>query len=118
MSDLFSYQSRNPTHIVPERIREAREARGYTSEEFAELLGVTRQALAQYEGGQTMPRPEIMSKIIGETAQPTTFFTTSKRHASPNRPLPQAFRAILENHVALRMHRKHPCLYGLFFLTR
>lgn len=84
MSDLFSYQSRSPTQVVPERIREAREARGYTSEEFAELIGVTRQALAQYEGGQTLPRPEIMSKIIGETSQPTTFFTTAKRHASPN----------------------------------
>lgn len=84
MNDLFSHQSRNPLQIIPERIREAREARGYTSEAFAELLGVTRQALAQYEGGQTLPRPEIMSKIIGETAQPTTFFTTAKRHASPN----------------------------------
>lgn len=84
MTDLFSYQSRNALHIIPERIREAREARGYTSEAFAELLGVTRQALAQYEGGQTLPRPEIMSKIIGETGQPTTFFTTAKRHASPN----------------------------------
>ena len=84
MKDLFSDQSRSPTPFVPERIREAREARGYSSEAFAEILGVTRQALAQYEGGQTTPRPEIMTKIIGETAQPTIFFSTQKRHASPN----------------------------------
>ena len=84
MTDLFSYQSQSAPGIVPERIREAREARAFTSEEFAELIGVSRQALAQYELGQTRPRPEILSKIVGETAQPLSFFTTEKRFASPN----------------------------------
>ena len=88
MKDLFSNQTRNPTPFVPERIREAREAKAYSSEEFAELLGVTRQALAQYEGGQIAPRPEIMSKIIGETGQPVSFFTTHKREVPPNMGVP------------------------------
>ncbi len=84
MRDLFSDQSRNPSAYVPERIREAREARGFSSEDFAERIGVSRQALAQYELGQTLPRPEVMSAIIGVTAQPTSFFTKAQRHASPH----------------------------------
>lgn len=88
MNDLFSDQAQNPTPFVPERIREAREARAYSSKEFADLLGVSRQALAQYEGGQTTPRPEIMSKIIRETGQPVSFFTTYKREVPPNMGVP------------------------------
>jgi transcriptional regulator with XRE-family HTH domain len=61
---------------IPERIREAREARGFTPEEFAELLNITRQALAQYETGQTVPSGDVMSKIIALTAQPPAFFVT------------------------------------------
>jgi transcriptional regulator with XRE-family HTH domain len=49
---------------IPERIREAREARGLTPEEFAELLDVSRQAVAQFETGQISPSGEVMAKII------------------------------------------------------
>lgn len=83
MRDLFSHDARYDS-LVPERIREAREARGFSPEEFAEILGISRQALAQYEGGQITPRSEIMSAIIGETGQPISFFTTQKRYAAPN----------------------------------
>jgi len=64
--------------IIPERIREAREARGYTREAFAEALGITAQAVAQYEVGQHSPGPEIMGRIIGLTAQPPAFFTADR----------------------------------------
>ena len=35
--------------IVPERIREAREAGGFTTDRFADELGVTRRSVGQYE---------------------------------------------------------------------
>jgi Zn-dependent peptidase ImmA (M78 family)/DNA-binding XRE family transcriptional regulator len=67
-----------PPRVVPERIREAREARGLTVERLAELLDVTRQAVGQYEAGQITPSAEVMSKIIGTTAQPPAFFTAKR----------------------------------------
>lgn len=75
-----SDKNRNPSRIVPERIREAREAIGYSSEGFAELIDVSRQALAQFESGQTQPRPEVLSSIVAETHQPISFFTSQKRY--------------------------------------
>jgi Zn-dependent peptidase ImmA (M78 family)/DNA-binding XRE family transcriptional regulator len=61
---------------IPERIKEAREGRGFTLDSFAEVLGVTPQAVAQYETGQIVPSGEVMSRIIGSTAQALCFFTT------------------------------------------
>ncbi|HUN59284.1 MAG TPA: XRE family transcriptional regulator, partial [Candidatus Binataceae bacterium] len=75
MNDLFL------PRIVPERIKEAREARGYTREAFAEALGITAQAVAQYEVGQHSPGPEIMGKIIVLTAQPPAFFSADRPSA-------------------------------------
>lgn len=71
-----------PARVVPERIREAREAAGHTVESFAEALGVTRQAVGQYESGQTAPSAESMSKIIALTTQPPSFFTTERPRGS------------------------------------
>jgi Zn-dependent peptidase ImmA (M78 family)/transcriptional regulator with XRE-family HTH domain len=74
--DLF--RSRDLPQIIPERIKEAREARGYTRETFAEALAITPQAVGQYEVGQHAPGPEVMSKIIGLTGQPPAFFTADR----------------------------------------
>jgi Zn-dependent peptidase ImmA (M78 family)/DNA-binding XRE family transcriptional regulator len=75
-------QGRLFPQIVPERIREAREARGYTREAFADALGVSTQAVAQYETGQHAPGPEVMGKIIGITGQPPAFFTADRQRAA------------------------------------
>jgi Zn-dependent peptidase ImmA (M78 family)/transcriptional regulator with XRE-family HTH domain len=64
--------------IVPERIREAREARGLTAENFADAIGVTRQAVGQYEVGQSIPSAQTMTNIIAITGQPPAFFTTAR----------------------------------------
>src|SRR5476649_893878 len=50
--------------VIPERIREAREAQGLTAEIFGEKIGVTRQAIAQYETGQTSPSAAVLGEII------------------------------------------------------
>lgn len=82
MPDLFDQETQNPPSLIPERIKEAREGKGYAAEEFADAIGVTRQALAQFEKGQARPRPDVLSRIIGETGQPLSFFTRQKRHAT------------------------------------
>jgi Zn-dependent peptidase ImmA (M78 family)/transcriptional regulator with XRE-family HTH domain len=68
--------------IVPERIREAREAPGYTVERFADELGVSRQSVGQYESGKIVPSAEVMSKIIALTEQPPSFFTVKRARSS------------------------------------
>ena len=67
---------------IPERIREAREARGLQLETFAEMLGVTKQAVARYESGLIGPSGEVMRKIIAITAQPPDFFVTPRQRAA------------------------------------
>jgi Zn-dependent peptidase ImmA (M78 family)/DNA-binding XRE family transcriptional regulator len=63
---------------IPERIKEAREGRGFTLELFAERLGITPQAVAQYETGQISPSGEVMSRVIAITAQPPSFFVSPR----------------------------------------
>jgi Zn-dependent peptidase ImmA (M78 family)/DNA-binding XRE family transcriptional regulator len=74
--------------VIPERIREAREGRGLTAESFADALGVSRQAVAQYEIGQNGPSAEVLSSIISTTRQPATFFVRPRRRKadSPSTP--------------------------------
>src|SRR4051794_10280334 len=62
---------------IPARIKEAREARGFTLEAFAEALKVSRQAVAQYEAGIITPSGEVMGHIISLTGQPLPFFTSA-----------------------------------------
>lgn len=61
-------------------------------EDFADVLGVSKQAIAQYETGQSSPSGEVMSRIIGETAQPLTFFTTPPRRLGE--PSPPFWRSL------------------------
>lgn len=73
--------ARPRARLIPERIKEAREARGLTLEAFAEALGVTRQAVAQYENGQIAPSGDVLGTIIARTAQPLSFFTSAPTRA-------------------------------------
>jgi Zn-dependent peptidase ImmA (M78 family)/DNA-binding XRE family transcriptional regulator len=68
--------------IVPERIREARESVGLTDEQFAEAIGVSRQAVGSYETGAASPRGDVFSKIIEITRQPPGFFTAIRKHSA------------------------------------
>src|SRR5258707_2803984 len=66
--------------IIPERIREARESVGMTDDQFADAIGVSRQAVGTYETGAVSPRGDVFSKIIAVTRQPPAFFPTPRRH--------------------------------------
>ncbi len=51
-------------------------------EGFAEQLGVTKQAVGQYEIGQSTPSAQVMSSIIALTRQPPAFFTAVRGRAA------------------------------------
>lgn len=46
-----------------QNIRDAREAKGLTQEQFAKLVGVTQGAVAQWENGMTHPSFDKLMKI-------------------------------------------------------
>ncbi len=84
---------------IPERIREAREARGFTGEAFADAIGVSRQAVAQFETGQASPSGETMSRIIAETGQPISFFTSlPSRAGEPRAPFFRSLKRMEQHH--------------------
>lgn len=62
---------------IPDRIKEAREAGGYTLDGFAEALGKSRQAVAQFETGQTSPSGETLADIVRLTHQSLSFFVSA-----------------------------------------
>ena len=48
--------------IIPEKLKEARIARGYTVTALAEKIGVSKQTISKYELGQASPSSETMIK--------------------------------------------------------
>lgn len=91
-------ENRVPLKPIPERIKEAREARGLGVEEFAEALSVTRQSVAQFETGQISPSSETLANIIGITALPPSFFVTSRDRAHHGSPFWRGLKRMEQNH--------------------
>lgn len=56
------------------RLKEAQEARGLSASALANLLGVTKQAVSQYENGVQSPSPEVMKRICDCLNLPDYFF--------------------------------------------
>lgn len=62
---------------IPDRIKEAREASGFTLDGFADELGKSRQAVAQFETGQTSPSGETLADMVRLTHQHLSFFVSA-----------------------------------------
>lgn len=60
--------------FVGARLREAREARDLTGVALADIVGVTRAAISQYERERQSPSPEAMRKIAECLNLPMQFF--------------------------------------------
>ena len=58
-----------------ERLREARILRGLSQSELATNLGVTKQAISQYENGIIVPKADVLSQIISELDMPISYFS-------------------------------------------
>ncbi len=62
-------------NIVPYRIKQARVSRGYSMGELADLLGVTRSAVSQYELGTICPSDFIVGQMSTILKYPLAFFS-------------------------------------------
>ncbi|MCX7424147.1 MAG: XRE family transcriptional regulator [Planctomycetia bacterium] len=60
--------------FVGTRLRESREARSLSAIALADLIGVTRAAVSQYEREHQSPSPEVMRKISDCLNVPVQFF--------------------------------------------
>ena len=65
--------------FVGARLREAREVRNLTAVALSEMLGVTPQAVSQYEGGKSSPSPEVLRGIAATVNLPEHFFLRAER---------------------------------------
>lgn len=75
MPDILPF---NSFSIIPDRLREARESKELSMTDLAENVGVTRQAISQYEMGERQPETDILLRIVKELGQPITYFTTER----------------------------------------
>lgn len=64
----------NKEGFVPRRLKEARLARGYTLQQLADLVGVSRQAISKYELGQAVPNKEILYSLASRLSFPNAYF--------------------------------------------
>jgi Zn-dependent peptidase ImmA (M78 family)/DNA-binding XRE family transcriptional regulator len=60
--------------FVGERLRAARSARGLSAAATAELVGVTRAAISQYEKGHQSPSPKVLASIADRLGLPSHHF--------------------------------------------
>lgn len=67
--------------FVGSRLREAREARGISAISLAELVGLSRSVISQYEHGHTAPTPDKLYIIASKLSLPVDYFL------QPPRPL-------------------------------
>lgn len=67
------------------RLREAREVRGMTGVALSEVLGVSPQAIHNYESGRSTPSPSVTEKMSAALNLPVPFFTTPPRPVNGTR---------------------------------
>lgn len=65
----------NLKKIVPCRINQARLSRGLSMAELAELIGVSKQAISQYETGKSVPSDAVLNKIASFLRYLPDFFS-------------------------------------------
>lgn len=75
---MSGFSERNQAQIIPARIREARTSRGYSLSELSNMIGVTSQAISQYELGLVKPSPVILMKMVEVLDFPLRFFRKPK----------------------------------------
>lgn len=63
------------TSLQPRRIKEGRIFRNMTQVDLAEALGISKQAISQYETGVITPTPEILSSIASLLDFPLAYFS-------------------------------------------
>lgn len=80
----------------------ARENKGYTQEELAELCNISRQSISDYERGEALPKETIMLKLINTLDAPFVGYAYLRSNKVGEMILP----AIQQKHLSA-------CILGL-----
>ena len=64
--------------FVPERLKEAREARGLTQEELSAKIELSHQAISKYEKNKAIPSTQVLEQLSKLLSVPTHFFLKPK----------------------------------------
>lgn len=91
--------------LVPERLVEAREARGLSATELGDLTGVSRQSISAYEKGRQSPGPDTLRRLAEQLNLPTDFFLRPPREKVPPTAFFRSFSAAT-NRARLRAQRR------------
>lgn len=91
-----------------DRLALARRARGLTAVSLAELVGVTPQAISQYEKSVHTPRPDVMVRISDALQFPPIFFTLPLPAPDPE---PVFFRSLAS--TTARSRERAAAIYEL-----
>lgn len=70
--------------IIPEKLKEARLARGYTVTALAENIGISKQTISKYELGQASPSSETMMKYCNFLNFDINFFMFNNEDSNTN----------------------------------
>ncbi len=85
----------NKNDILGYRIKEARIARGYTADELAKKIGVTKQSISKYENNQAKVSLENAVRLSEELDFPIEFFMKKKdNYGNSNNENPIFFRSL------------------------
>lgn len=98
---------------LAQRIKAQRTAKGYSQEEVAERLGISRQAVAKWESGQSAPSTENLFKLAELFGTTVDLLLTE---APPTRPTPSSHRPTWKRNLlwALGMVGGYVLLYLLW----
>jgi Zn-dependent peptidase ImmA (M78 family)/transcriptional regulator with XRE-family HTH domain len=87
------------------RLREAREVRGLQGVFLAELIGVSPQAISQYENGRSTPSPEVLSKLARGLNVPERFLVMDDREPRERRVFYRSMSAATKSARSRAEHR-------------
>lgn len=79
MMQVIKFGSVLGNKILPEKIKEARVARGLSLAQLSKLVGVSSQAIDQYEKGGCTPSSAVMLKLVEALDFPVKFFSKTSR---------------------------------------
>lgn len=65
--------------LVAERLRQVRVLYGYTMENVAASIGVTKQSISKYETGKAIPTADVLTKIINFYELPSGYLMKSEK---------------------------------------
>src|SRR5271154_811104 len=76
-AEIFQFEPAG-ARLIPARLKEAREAKGLSQTDLAELADITPQAVSQYESDDKQPEWNTLMKISQHLELPIGYFTSER----------------------------------------